>query len=211
MQTLSVRQFTGYSLLLVSCVAWVALPVVPFLPLSGVQKAGWGGGLFLFAELTWWLAMPLLGKELVDWTQSLWRKLKTMLSDETPVSAPHYFSFIEQALHYFDRPHEEQRLEPVTSTAAWRGDQLPPLETLACQLNEQEIEEIRRAVQSAARSGVDPRTLTAEDFPLPSLETKFQRWRDEIQAGLGFQVIRGVPVTEWTAGEGLEQRHHAAQ
>ena len=36
------------------------------------------------------------------------------MSDKT------YFSFIEQTLHYFDRPHEREITEPLESPAALR-------------------------------------------------------------------------------------------
>src|SRR4029079_19816753 len=35
-----------------------------------------------------------------------------------------HLSFAEQALHYFDRPHESVRREPIVSPAAWRGEEL---------------------------------------------------------------------------------------
>jgi hypothetical protein len=68
------RKFLGYSLLLVSCLAWAALPAVPFLPLETTEKAQWGGGLFIFAEITWWTAMPLLGKEIMDLLKRWWSR-----------------------------------------------------------------------------------------------------------------------------------------
>jgi len=35
-----------------------------------------------------------------------------------------YLSFAEQALRYFDRPHEAVVRVPVGGSAAWRGDAL---------------------------------------------------------------------------------------
>ena len=112
-----------------------------------------------------------------------------------------YLNFIEQTLHYFDRPHEEAVGEPVECEAAWRGDGMPPLEELAYILPANEIEEIRVAVRSATALGRETRELTAADFSLPLLSARFAEWREAIAQGIGFQVIRGVPVGEWTQEE----------
>lgn len=74
------RKFLGYMLLTVSCVAWAALPVIPFLSLTAALKASWAGGLFVFAEVTWWLAVPLLGKEIIDWSKRCWQSFKAFFS-----------------------------------------------------------------------------------------------------------------------------------
>lgn len=74
------RKFLGYMLLTVSCVAWAVLPVIPFLSLTATLKASWAGGLFVFAEVTWWLAVPLLGKEIIDWLKHCWQSFKAFFS-----------------------------------------------------------------------------------------------------------------------------------
>ena len=33
-------------------------------------------GVFVFAEVTWWLAIPLLGKEIIDLIKSVWPRLR---------------------------------------------------------------------------------------------------------------------------------------
>lgn len=72
----SLRQIAGFTLLAVSCLAFTLLPAVPFLDLSSARRASIGGGLFLFAEITWWLAIPLLGKDIVDLARSWWARLR---------------------------------------------------------------------------------------------------------------------------------------
>lgn len=76
------RKLAGYSLLIISCIAWAVLPVIPFLPFDGGQLATWGAGVFIFAEITWWLAMPLLGKELIEACQLWWGKCKAWFKRE---------------------------------------------------------------------------------------------------------------------------------
>ena len=43
--------------------------------------------------------------------------------------------------------------------------------------------------------------MTVRDFPLPTLSAELGRWRAELQAGRGFQLISGVPVERWCREE----------
>ncbi len=117
------------------------------------------------------------------------------------MSSAHYLSFIEQTLHYFDRPHQQIPREPLQYAAAWRGKDIPPLEQMAYRLEEGEIAEIEAALALLEDRAVDTRTLTASDFPLPALTQRFQEWRATLGSGLGFQVIRGVPVERWSQAQ----------
>jgi hypothetical protein len=74
------RGALSYSLLIISCIAWAALPIIPFLSFDGEQLVAWGAGLFIFAEITWWLAIPLLGKEILDLWQRYRGKIKALFS-----------------------------------------------------------------------------------------------------------------------------------
>lgn len=112
-----------------------------------------------------------------------------------------YLSFIEQTLHYFDRPHEAPATHPVICDAAWQGSALPPLEDMAYQLSEDEVQEILSAVTVASATGVPTKELTAADFPLPLLAPRITGWRRELGEGLGFTVVRGVPVERWSQEE----------
>lgn len=112
-----------------------------------------------------------------------------------------YLSFIDQTLHYFGRPHEQAATKPVESTAAWRGDAMPALEDMAYSLAAEEIEELLVAVASARATGRSTRELTAHEFPLPLLEPRIRNWRQELSQGLGFVVVRGIPVDQWTREE----------
>jgi len=112
-----------------------------------------------------------------------------------------YFSFIEQTLHYFDRPHEHALTQPVDSVAAWRGGDLPPLDETAYQLSADEVEEMLSAVALTSTIDKPTRELIAADFSLPLLSTKMSEWREQLANGTGLQVIRGVPVGRWTQEE----------
>ena len=74
------RRILGFLLLLISTIAWFALPVIPFMDASVEDRAIYVSVTFIFAEITWWLCIPLLGKEIwalmrrgIDIIKSYWR------------------------------------------------------------------------------------------------------------------------------------------
>lgn len=113
------------------------------------------------------------------------------------------YGFVEQLLHYFDRPHVGPPPGRVGGPAAWRGDALAGSDVWRERLDDTQVAELHRAVATARASGRPTRELTAADFPLPSLRTSIARWRDELRDGRGFVVISGFPVQAWI-GEDAE-------
>lgn len=60
------RRAIGYALLAVSTVTWFGgLLGAPFLPLSAARRVAIGGALIAVGEVTFWAAVPFLGKEIV--------------------------------------------------------------------------------------------------------------------------------------------------
>jgi len=105
-----------------------------------------------------------------------------------------YLSYAEQAAHYFGRPHEAPMREPLAGPSAWRGAELAGRDDWRLQLDAAQVEELRAALARAGEAGKPTGELTAADFPLPTLGAEVARWRRELQAGRGFQVVSGVPV-----------------
>ena len=81
LRALTPRQWCGWLLLFVSCVAWLVVPVVPFLPIDLAEKATWTAGLIIFAEITGWSAMPLLGPEIVSVLKRSWDGTKSWIKN----------------------------------------------------------------------------------------------------------------------------------
>ncbi len=109
-----------------------------------------------------------------------------------------YFSYAEQAGHYFTRPHEKPLLEPLRTPAAWRGPEVAGDPSWRQRLRDDQVAEIEAALGAARATGKSTGEMTAADFPLPTLSADVARWRDEIQTGRGFQVVSGVPVERWS-------------
>ena len=65
-------RFWGWVLFILSSVFWVfALFIGPFLPLTLKVKAAVVGGSYLVAEVTFYVCIPLLGK---DYVTKIWRR-----------------------------------------------------------------------------------------------------------------------------------------
>jgi hypothetical protein len=108
-------------------------------------------------------------------------------------------SFAEQALRYFDRPHEAIRRAPVGGPAAWRGDEMARRRDWIVALDAAAIAELAAACAGARSRPLA--TLRREDFPLPTLAPTIAAWARELEDGRGFLVVRGLPVARWDADE----------
>ena len=109
-----------------------------------------------------------------------------------------YLSFAEQALHYFDRPHETVLREPVTGPCAWRGIDLVDSEQWIEILAQSECDELERAARALLDDGRELGDVQREDFALGStMRTRVAAWREALTGGLGFLVVRGLPVECW--------------
>lgn len=111
------------------------------------------------------------------------------------------YNFLEQLLHYFNRPHTGMPAAPVDGPAAWMGRDLASANEWRERLSAEQISELRTAVDVAKNSGRATADLTAADFPLPRLNSDVDRWRAEIAGGRGFVLISGFPVDCWNREE----------
>lgn len=112
-----------------------------------------------------------------------------------------YRSLRRQTLHYFARPHQGTRRQPLVSPAAWRGEDMRRRDDWIVPLDPSAVDELKRAVAHAEGLGRPLGELSAEDFPLPSLAPRIADWRREVRRGRGFVLVRGVPVAEWTQAQ----------
>jgi TfdA family taurine catabolism dioxygenase TauD len=106
-------------------------------------------------------------------------------------------SFAEQALHYFNRPHDEVPRAPLRGPAAWRGVDLVGRSDWTVTLDAREIAELDALRERLRRHGRTVESLRREHVDLPVLGLAIASWRRELQDGRGFLVIRGLPVERW--------------
>jgi hypothetical protein len=108
-------------------------------------------------------------------------------------------SYVDQCLHYLDRPHEGVPSGPVDSPSAWRGSEIRDLDGWRFEFSEAEIAEIEDALRCGKETGKPLANWTVDDFPLPGLQDQFNQWRGQIRDGLGMVLLTGLPVREWSA------------
>lgn len=108
-----------------------------------------------------------------------------------------YLSFAEQALHYFNRPHDEIRRAPLDSPAAWRGPELARGGDWITTVSPAQIAELDAALDAVRARNLPLGSIGRAEFPLPTLGAAAQRWAQEIQLGRGFVFLRGLPVSRW--------------
>ena len=108
-----------------------------------------------------------------------------------------WMSFGAQALHYFQREHDEVRRTPVGGPAAWRGPDMRRRTDWIVPLTAADVAEIAAAVAAVRARGLAMGELRREDFPLPTLAPRLRSWADEVRNGRGFLLLRGLPVAAW--------------
>jgi len=70
------RKTLGYVMLVVACLAWVAILLLPFLGISMAAAAAFTTGLIITGEVTFFAGIALLGKE-------AWQKIKAIFVESS--------------------------------------------------------------------------------------------------------------------------------
>jgi hypothetical protein len=85
-----------------------------------------------------------------------------------------------------------------TNAAAWRGPDMAARSDWLITLGQEELGEIEAATDAFLSRGAEIATMTAADFPLPTLGPRLTaRLRDDVLDGRGFLLMRGLPVERW--------------
>jgi hypothetical protein len=85
----------------------------------------------------------------------------------------------------------------VAGPSAWYGPQVASRADWVHPVGGGEIAEIDRAVRGLGESDIDPAALRRENFPLPTLGRRLGPILEEVLAGRGFALLRGLPVDDW--------------
>jgi hypothetical protein len=92
-------------------------------------------------------------------------------------------------------------MEPVIDPAGWTAVDLGANDDWVYELSDVEINDVREAVAAVERRGMDILDIRAEDFPLPHFDRGLAELRDEIHEGRGFNLIRGIPIADFTKAQ----------
>src|SRR5579871_812401 len=85
----------------------------------------------------------------------------------------------------------------IPGASAWYGLDVAAQTNWIESLSPIEIADMERAAQQLARTEIAWQTLRPEDFPLPTLARRLPAILDEVLAGRGFVLLRGLPVERW--------------
>lgn len=86
----------------------------------------------------------------------------------------------------------------IKDASAWYGPDLEGCTEWIESLSDSEIAEVEIAVKKLEGSSLDLRSMTSEDFPLPTLASRLHQLLDEVLNGRGFVLIRSLPIQHWT-------------
>jgi hypothetical protein len=83
-------------------------------------------------------------------------------------------------------------LKPVTSAAAWRGDELAKTEDWLYRLTPAQVAELEAVGEKFVEDDPDLRYVTAEQYPVPGCAEALASWGRDVDAGRGFVLVRGL-------------------
>lgn len=89
----------------------------------------------------------------------------------------------------------------IEDASAWYGPNLMGCPDWIEHLSQTEILEVESAVRELAESSANLTSLSAGDFPLPTLGQRLRRLLDDVLNGRGFVLIKALPVERWSARE----------
>ncbi|MGD9988572.1 TauD/TfdA family dioxygenase [Pseudonocardia sp.] len=84
----------------------------------------------------------------------------------------------------------------IGGPAAWRGPEIVDSPEWKIELTPEHVEELRVALRGIDQPDRSLRSITRDDFPLPTLASVLAGVQDELVDGRGFVLLRGVPVDE---------------
>lgn len=81
---------------------------------------------------------------------------------------------------------------PVLTAAAWRGDKLMEGQDWIYELSEEQVAELETLGKRFLDADPDLRFVQAEEYPLGACAQAVQSWRDDVDFGRGFVLVRGL-------------------
>ncbi|EIZ81024.1 taurine catabolism dioxygenase TauD/TfdA [Novosphingobium sp. Rr 2-17] len=81
---------------------------------------------------------------------------------------------------------------PVLTDAAWRGDELMKGDSWIYQLDDAQVAELEALGRTFLEEDPDLRFVKAEDYPLDVCAPAVASWRQDVDFGRGFVLVRGL-------------------
>lgn len=91
--------------------------------------------------------------------------------------------------------------ETITDPSAWRGCELRDDQSWIHKLSDDAITAIDGALRNLKHQGLTFPNFSKDDFPIPALASDLKGYSDSLETGMGFLLIRGLPVERYTDEE----------
>lgn len=93
-------------------------------------------------------------------------------------------------------------VHPAPEAACWQASTLADERSYTRQFGPADLNEVERAIRAVRSAGMRAEDIrSGGDFPLTWLRLKLVQLRAELEAGLGFALLRGLPVTRYDLEE----------
>jgi hypothetical protein len=85
--------------------------------------------------------------------------------------------------------------------AAWRGSEIQQCDTYTYELTRFDIQELDAALRHAVSQELNPAKISREQFPLGQLGVSLKTIGQQLESGIGFCLIRGIPIERYSVLE----------
>src|SRR5438552_9163079 len=89
------------------------------------------------------------------------------------------------------------RIRLADGTAAWRGSEIQQPDTYTYELTRLDIQELDAALRHAVSQDLNPARIGREQFPLGQLGVPLKAIGRQLESGIGFSLIRGIPIERY--------------
>ena len=87
--------------------------------------------------------------------------------------------------------------QPICDNSAWTTETFVNDDTWVYHLTQHDIDELHQAVLIAKSTGKLIHQLTSTDFPLPNFMNVLTDFKNELEDGRGFVLLRGLPIENY--------------
>ena len=97
------------------------------------------------------------------------------------------------------KPKTQFPPEEIIRPSAWVGEEMKnKTDEWITHLSAQEITELENAATRYLASGKDIGEMVKTDFVIPNSASRFEKLKSTLIDGIGFEVIRGLPISTWS-------------
>ncbi|MEX0583571.1 MAG: TauD/TfdA family dioxygenase, partial [Sneathiella sp.] len=97
-------------------------------------------------------------------------------------------------------PNEQKFPPPMIETpSAWYGQEMARKPDIwLTYLSSDEVSELETAAENFLSGDLDLGMISQDNFPLPLLKARLASLRDKLMHGIGFELLRGLPVSQYS-------------